>query len=168
MQEIKIQRVADPGDRSLSVLEEAENVVRRIRERAFGLSLARGRRQADPLQDWLAAEREICWPAAELAEHANDFVLSLALPGFEPGDVVVTATPRELLVHAKHETKAQSGADERIVWSDFRSDDVYRRVELAVDIDVDTVATTMENGLLKVTAAKAAKAEPPAKVEQTA
>lgn len=168
MTEITIQRVADGDNRSLSIFKDAEEIVRRIRERAFGLSQARGRRQADPLHDWLTAEREICWPATELTEQTNDFVLSLALPGYEPDDVVVTATPHELIVHGKHETRRASDPDARVVWSDFRSDDVYRRVELPHAIDVAAVSATMENGLLKVTAAKSQDAAPTAQADAPA
>ncbi len=168
MNDIKIQRVADGDDRALSIFKDAEDVLRQVRDRAFGLSLARGRRQADPLQDWLTAEREICWPATELAERTNDFVLSLALPGFEPGDVELTATPAELIVHGKRETRAESDPNARIVWSDFRSNDVYRRVAFPLPVDVQKMSATMDNGLLKVTAAKAVVREPPARADEPA
>jgi len=166
MSDITIQKVAKTEDRSLSIFKEIEELMRKIRERAFGISMARDQRWANPLEDWLAAERELCWPAAELVERDKDFVLSIALPGFEPGNVVVTATPRELIVHAKVETAAESKKEERIVWSDFRTNDVYRRIEFASDIDVDKVSATLKNGLLKVVAAKLEKTEKPAKIVQ--
>jgi len=163
MPDIVIQKVAKTEERSLPIFKEAEELLRQVRERAFGLSIARGRRRGDPLQDWLAAEREFCWPAAELVERDKDFVLSIALPGFEPANIVVTATPRELIVHAKLETAAESKKDEQIVWSDFRTNDVYRRIELAKDIDIDNVSASLKNGLLKVVATKLEKVEKPAK-----
>ena len=159
MPDITVQKVAKTEDRSLPIFKETEELLRQIRERAFGLSIARGRRWASALQDWLAAEREFCWPAAELLERDKDFVLSVALPGFEPGNIVVTVTPRELIVHAKLETAAESKKEEQVVWSDFRTNDVYRRIELARDIDVNKVSASLKNGLLKVVAAKLEKAE---------
>lgn len=163
MSNVTIQKVAKAEDRSLPIFRETEELLRQVRERAFGLSMARGRRFASALQDWLTAEREFCWPAAELVERDKDFVLSIALPGFEPANIVVTATARELIVHAKLEKAAESKKDEQIVWSDFRTNDVYRRVELAKDIDIDNVSASLKNGLLKVVAAKAEK---PAKTVQ--
>ncbi len=168
MSDITIQRVAKTEDRSLPIFKETEELIRQIRERAFNLSIARGRRWASALQDWLAAEREFCWPAAELVERDKDFVLSIALPGFEPANIAVTATPRELIVHAKLDTAAQSKKDEQIVWSDFRTNDVYRRIELAQDIDVDNVSASLKNGLLRIVATKLEKVEKPAKTVRVA
>jgi HSP20 family protein len=166
MSNITIQKVAKTEDRSLSIFAETEELLRRIRERAFGLSRARGRRWASAMEDWLAAEREFCWPAAEFAERDKEFAVSVALPGFEPGNIVVTATPREMIVHAKVETRTEPRKDEQIVWSDFRSNDVYRRIELPGDIDVDKVSATLKNGLLEIVAAKLEKVDKPAKIVQ--
>jgi HSP20 family protein len=163
MSNITIQKVAKAEDHSLPIFKETEDFLRRIRERAFGLSIDRGRRWASPLQDWLAAEREFCWPAAELLEQDKEFVLTIALPGFEPANIVVTATPRELIVHAKVETATESKKDEHIVWSNFQANDVYRRFELPKDIDVENASASLKNGLLKVVATKLQNVEKPAK-----
>ena len=64
-----------------------------------------------------------------------------------------------MIVHAKLEAAAKSKEEEQIVWSDFRTNDVYRRIELARDIDVDKVSASLKNGLLEVVAAKLEKAE---------
>lgn len=166
MSNVTIQKVAKNDDRSLPIFRETEELLRRIRERAFALSIARGRRWATVLDDWLAAEREFCWPAAKLVERDKEFVLSLALPGFEPGNVAVTATPRKLIVHAKQEAAAQSKKDERCVWSEFRTNDVYRSIELDKDIDVESVSASLKNGLLKIVAAKLSGVEQPSKTVQ--
>jgi HSP20 family protein len=157
MANIMIQRAAKPSERTLPVFKETEELLQRIRARAFELFSGRGFGDGHALDDWLAAEREICWPAGELVEGDADFTLNVALAGFEPGDVSVTATPRELIVHAKSKTERteEPTAKGAIRWSEFRSNDVYRRVELSQDIDVEKVSATLKNGLLKVVAAKA-------------
>ncbi len=162
MSHITIQKVAKTEDRALPIFEEVEELLRQIQERAFNIATGRGRRRGSALQDWLGAEREFCWTAAELVERDQDFVLSIALPGLEPGNVDVTATPRELIVRAKGETVSES-KEEQVVWSDFSSNDILRRVELGKDIDVDKVSASLKNGLLKIVAAKLEKAEKPAK-----
>lgn len=92
------------------------------------------------------------------AERDKEYQLDVAMAGFQPCDVVVTATPRELVVHAKatetrdDQSKGQAG---QLRWSGFRSNNVYRRVELPVDVVVDNVSATIENGLLKIPAQKA-------------
>jgi len=167
MSNVTVQKIATE-DRVLPIFKETEELLRRIRERAFALSIARGLRWGSPMQDWLAAEHELCWPAAELVERDKDFVLSIALPGFEPANIVVTVTPHELIVHAKAEATAESKKDEQIVWSDFRAEDVYRRIEFAKDVDVDNVSASLKNGLLKIVATKLERVEKPAKTVRVA
>lgn len=156
MSEITIQKVTRPEDRTLPIFRETEDLLRRIRERAYGLFSGRAFDAGHALDDWLIAERELCWPAGELTERDADYTLSLALPGFEPDEISVTATPRELIVHAKLARKEEAKKEEgETRWSEFRTNDVYRRVELAKDIDVQKVTASLRNGLLKVSAPKA-------------
>jgi HSP20 family protein len=158
MAEITIQKVPKAGDRTLPVFEEAERMLQQIRDRAFAMFTERGSGEGRALDDWLAAEREFCWPAAEFTDRDKDYALSVALAGFEPGDITVTATPRELVVHAKATTtRADEGKakDTKVCWSEFRSNDVYRRIELPGEINVDKVSATLKNGVLKIVVPKA-------------
>jgi len=165
MANVAVEKVGT-GERSLPVFKAMNDLTAKIRERAFALGSQRGFGNGHALEDWLAAEREFCWPASELKEGKDEFALAVALPGFEPGDVSVTATPREIIVHAKYEhTKAPSATDRKTVcWTEFRSDDVYRRIELSEDINIDKIKATLKDGMLSVTAPKAgtAKAAPAA------
>jgi len=158
MTAVTVQKAAKEADRTLPIFKEIEKLTQRIRDRAFGVFAARAVQQDWALNDWLTAERELCWPASELVEREKDFTFSVAMAGFKPKDITVTATARELIVHgAAEETRNRKAkeTDERVCWSEFRSNDVYRRVELPADILVDKVAARYEHGLLKVTAPKA-------------
>ena len=157
MFDVKIEKVEKLGNRVMPIFTETEQVLRRIGERAFELFAGRGFGDGGALDDWLKAEREICWPAAELLERDKDFVLSVALPGFEASETSVTATPRELIVHAKTQTERNDESKQEktnVCWSEFRSNDVYRRVELGKDIEVGKVSASLKHGLLKVVASK--------------
>jgi len=161
MSDIKVQKVADPEKQTLPVFKEMESVLERVRARAFDLFSGRGFGHGHALEDWLAAEREICCPSGELVEEDKAYTLSVALPGFDPADISVTATPHELIVHAK--SKAESKKEEeakkgqKVCWSEFRSNDVYRQVELPRNIDVQSVSASLNKGLLKIVATKAEK-----------
>jgi len=101
MAEVKVQRIASSSEKSsLPIFKEMDQVVESIRARAFELFARRGFGGGHELEDWLAAEREICWPVSELVEQERAFTLDVALPGFEAGDIAVTASPNELIVHA--------------------------------------------------------------------
>ncbi len=158
MTEVTVQRAVRPEDRTLPIFEEVEKLMQRIRERAFAAFAGRGFRHGSDLEDWLSAERELCCPASELVEQDQNYALNVAMAGFDPKDVKVTATPRELIVSAKTESTRsdrKNAKNEQVRWSEFRSNDVYRRIELPTEIQVDKVTASFDNGLLKVFVPKA-------------
>ena len=164
MSRLNVKKVPATSDRALPIFAEFDRLADRIRVQAFNLFARRGATGGHELDDWLAAERELCWPAAELTERKDDYAVSVALAGFEPADIEVTATPREILI--KGEKKSEQKGDDapsQVRWSEFRSDSVLRRVELPSAIDVEKISANLDNGLLKIVAPKAAAARDPAK-----
>jgi HSP20 family protein len=162
MADIKVQKVEKADERALPVFRQIDELFARVQRRAFELFAGRGFEDGHDLEDWITAERELCWPATELTEQDKAYVLSVALPGFEPGQIAVTATPRELIVHASTRTERREEPDKKkegkVLWSEFRSNDVYRRIELAEPIEVSKVSASLSNGLLTIVAEKATKA----------
>ncbi len=68
MTAVTVQKAAKEADRTLPIFKDIERLTQRIRERAFAVFAARGVHQDWALNDWLTAERELCWPASELVE----------------------------------------------------------------------------------------------------
>lgn len=84
----------------------------------------------------------------------------MVLAGFDPNEVDVTATPREIIVKAKDEREASgSEEDDSLRWSEFHSNDFLRRVELPGAVDAQEVAASFENGMLEIIAPKAESEE---------
>jgi HSP20 family molecular chaperone IbpA len=158
MAAIRIERIGTTDNRSAPVFAEAEKLLKSIQKRAFELFAERGFQAGHAVDDWLRAEREFCWPAAELIEYEKDFVCELALPGYEPSQVEVSAAPREIIVHARPPTPSKTAGPEAAKavtkWSGFGSNDVYRCIELGADIDVEQVNATIKNGILKIVGPK--------------
>lgn len=154
MSKINITRVPTIDERSLPVFSEFEKLMDHIRERAYRLFAARGFGDGFHLDDWLRAEHEICWPAAELDETDDEYLLKVALAGFDPEDITVTANPREVIVKATHEVKRQSKKPSIAHWSDFQSNDVYRHVEFPDEVSVDDISAKFKRGMLTVEAPK--------------
>lgn len=159
---IAVQKIPDATQRTEPVFAAVDGLLNDIRSRAYELFAQRGLRERSALDDWLEAEREIAWPAAELVEDDAGYRLEVALPGYRPQEVNVTATPQEIIVSAASE---RQGADKPmppaagvVRWSEFRSDRVCRRIELPGAIDTNEVTAALENGLLTVKAAKQAQA----------
>jgi len=154
------KKVEEKSAKPLPTFEEIEKQFEEVRRRAFELFEKRGREFGRELEDWLKAEREVMgWPAAELSETDSGYEVSMTLPGYEPKDVQVTATPSEIIVHAKFE-KEKKTEEKKCLWTEFQSNDVYRRFELPEAIDVDKITASLDQGMLHMTAAKAQKAEP--------
>ncbi len=167
MPDLNVQKIPTADDKSLPIFAEFDRLADRIRVQAYKLFAHRGAGNGHALDDWLAAEREVCWPSAELTERDADYVLKVALAGFESTDISVTATPSEIMIKAAHKHEKTSGEGEaKVRWSEFRSNDVFRRIELATPLDVDKITATFKNGLLEIVAPKArAATQAPAKIE---
>lgn len=157
MSQVAIKKVDDASKKALPIFDEIAKRFEAIRQRAFDLFEKRGRELGHDLEDWLNAERELLgWPAAELAEKDGSYEMQITLPGFEAKDIEVTATPSEIIVHAatKEEKKSEKG---NVLWTEFGSNDVYRRFQVPNPINVDKVTANLENGLLRIKALGIAK-----------
>lgn len=165
MTRLDIQKVPTAHVRTLPIFAEFDQLADRIRLQAYNLFARRGAGQGYALDDWLAAEREVCWPAAEFSERDGAFVLNVALAGFELSEISVTATPREIMIKAahKHERKSAREAEPKLYWTEFRSNDVFRRVELPMAVDVDKISADFRNGLLEIVAPQVKSAAESAK-----
>ncbi len=163
MSKPSVERVASSDDRSLPVFDEFDQVTDRIRKRAYELFKLHGSELTADVDHWLRAEREVCWPDAELCETEDKLTCRVALAGFDTDDIAVTATPAEIIVKAalRHESTADEKSDtpETVCWSDFHYEDVYRRFRLPGEIVVDDVKAEFDDGMLTITAPKAAHTE---------
>ena len=163
MSKPSVEKVASSDDRSLPIFDEFDQVTDRIRKRAYELfNVHRSDLTAD-VDHWLRAEREVCWPGAELCETDEKLTCRVALAGFEAKDIAVTATPAEIIVKAtmRHESTAdkKSAPPEIVCWSDFHYEDVYRRFGLPAEIVVKDVRAEFKDGMLTISAPKAAESE---------
>lgn len=160
MPNVEVQKVKDGQRETLPFFREFEKRFNEIQNRAFALFENRGRKSGFDLEDWLKAEHEVfASPAAELADKGNAYDLQLALPGFDPKEVEVTATPDELIIHAaaSEEKKSDKG---NVLWSEFSSNEVYRRIPAPTALNPDGITATLEKGVLRITAQKAAETKP--------
>ena len=160
---LAVKKVSDAKQRTEPVFAMADAMLQSIRTRAYELFSQRGFDHGFALEDWLRAEHEISWPAAELVEEDQAYQLTVELRGYTAGEIEVTVTPQEIIVSAVSEKKGaakpQEPAKGTVGWSEFRRNQVCRRVEVASTIDTNQVTASFEDGLLTVKAAKQGKAE---------
>ncbi|HXP88862.1 MAG TPA: Hsp20 family protein [Bryobacteraceae bacterium] len=139
--------------------ERLNTIVEEIRQSAFSRFEGRGQTNGGDLDDWLRAEREVVWcPASELVEAKDDFQARVALAGFDAKDVKVTATPQALIIEAE-KTHTHDAKEGDVRFCEFSDKKLLRRIELPTDIDIDKVTASLDNGMLRVNAPKAAQSK---------
>lgn len=144
-----------------SIVDKLDEIHDQINQRAYQIFERNGMRNGYALSDWLAAEAEVTWqPSVELAEVADGFVVRAALPGLNPKDIDVRVTPDHLLIHAetRHEHSVEKGA---VHLCEFSSGKLFKTISFPRKIDLDKVQTELSNGMLKLTAKAATRAESP-------
>ncbi len=162
MANVEVQKVNGNEAGDLPVFDELARRFDRIRQRAFDLFLGRGEKLGHDLEDWFRAEREMLGSQmAELTDKGDSFEVQMAFPGFDAKEIQVTATPDQVVVHAesKQDKKSDTG---NVLWSEFKSSDVCRCISAPNRINPDKVTASLDKGLLRITAPKAAENKPKA------
>jgi len=156
MAHVAVEKCRESGTFPETLYEKMNALTEDIRRRAFNLFERRGGTIGRDLDDWLEAEREVVWsPASELIENKNDFRARLALPGFDPKDLEVTATPNALVVRAES-AHTHEGKEGEVCFCEFSEQKIFRRLDLPSEIDVDRVTASLDKGILEISAPKAA------------
>jgi HSP20 family molecular chaperone IbpA len=155
---ISITTIHDPEEASIALLDQTELHLQNVRDRAFNHFEQRGQIMGNDWDDWLRAEREVLWqPHAEMFENANAIVLRVAVPGFGPKSIQVTATPHSLLIQGT-ETHQHGGMEERLHFCEF-GQCLFRRFDLPTRIDPSAVSATLDKGILEIFAGIARRPE---------
>ncbi len=154
MPTVNVQKLESMKPAAVPVLEELRATFDQIRKRAFEIFERRGGAPGFDIEDWVRAEQELFWvPQAELAETDGEFKIKVAVPGFEPKDVNVTAGSDEILIRgeaAKRDEKTEKG----ITFSEFGAKAMFRRFALPAPIEIGGVTASVENGMLTLVAPK--------------
>lgn len=160
MSNVAVKKAGAEDKGKLPVFAEIAKRFAAIQRRAFELFQKRGATPGLELEDWLEAEREILGlPAAEVKEQAQAYEVEVKLPGFQANEIEVTATPAEIVIHAKTEHEKKTGKG-KAVYTEYGRNEVYRNVPLPGTADVEKVTAKLDKGVLRIKAAKgAAEAE---------
>ena len=144
----------DVLDSSDPISAEAEAILSRIRQRAFELSHTRPH-DAHERYDWIMAESEtIVVPPVVLIENDWTVDVKFAVPGVGPESLTVMITPDQILL--KSESTENRDTDYGTIHvNELKSKTIFRSVNLPTMIDVNTVKTSVADGLVLVTASKA-------------
>jgi HSP20 family protein len=131
----------------------------RISQRAFELFEGSGRIFGRDLEDWFDAEKELFHPMhIKVTEAENNVEVRAEVPGFTENDLEIQVEPRRLTITGRRETKKEETKD-NTTYSETCSNEIFRVVDLPVEVDAAKATSTLKNGMLELTIPKAAKAE---------
>jgi HSP20 family molecular chaperone IbpA len=132
-----------------SVADEVDAMQRHIASRAEVLHDPR--RGGQPLDDWLAAERETIWrPAMEVQQSDGAYVVEAALAGLEPRQIDVRVAPGDVLISANVHHRHQHTGDALLC--EFSTGPLFRSYHFAHPVDPVRTRAEFKNGLLRITA----------------
>jgi HSP20 family molecular chaperone IbpA len=164
---IAITRILDQEEASSTLWAETERSFEVVRHRAWDYFQRRGQAAGKDWEDWLRAERDLLWkPQAEMFENHRNIVVRMAAPGFDAASIQVTASPRALLVQGR-EMHCHSGLETRLHFCEF-GERLFRLFDLPAPIDPNSVAATLDKGILEIVAGIARKRREPAEAPAAA
>jgi HSP20 family protein len=138
-----------------------------IARRAYEIFESNGRQFGRDMEDWLRAEHEMLHPVhLEISETGEAVKVRAEVPGFTEKDLEISVEPRRLTIAGKRESKKEE-KKEKTVYSEWRSDQLFRCVELPADVEAEKVKATLKDGVLellmpKSTSARKIRIEPKA------
>jgi HSP20 family protein len=139
-----------------------------ISRRAYELYEEDGRIDGHHLRHWLEAERELLHPVhMKLEDTDGEFVVLAELPGFAASDIEVSVEPRRVIITGKRETKEEEKQGDA-VYVEQCSDEIFRTMDLPVEVNVLKVTATLKDGVLNVQLPKAGATKPSLSDSQTA
>jgi HSP20 family protein len=98
------------------------------------------------------------WPHVELSETENDVKIVAELPGVEEKDIDVALYDGVLTIKGEKDSRTESA-----LYTERWHGQFQRSFQVGANIDPDKVTAAFKNGILSVTLAKRADAQPPAK-----
>ena len=148
-----ILKIVD-GDPFLQHLGELYDVIAR---RAYELFELHGRQDGHDWEHWFEAEFESLNPMpVEMSDADNELIVHADVPGFKDKDVEVRVEPHRLIISGKRE---EFRDDKRTLYSERKSNEVLRVLDLPEEINPNEVKATLQKGTLEVTLPKAQPAK---------
>jgi HSP20 family protein len=141
-----ILRLTD-GDPFFQRMREVYDTLAR---QAYELFDGRGRQDGRDLEDWFRAESELLRPMpVEVSETDDELVVRADVPGFRDKDIEVRVAPHRLIISGKRE-QIHDQNKRKTLYTEKKSDEVFRTVDLSEEIDPDKVRAMQQDGTLEV------------------
>jgi HSP20 family protein len=145
-----LSRPSVKAAKAKNIFERMDRLYDTISRRAFELFEKDGRVDGHDLNHWLEAERELLHPVhIRMEETDGEFVVHAELPGFTASDIEVNVEPRRVTITGKRESKQENKKGDAI-YVEHCSDEVFRTMELPVEVNPTKVTAALKDGVLDV------------------
>ncbi len=129
--------------------KRAQEINDLIARRAYELFESRGFAHGHDREDWLRAEAEILLNVpVDIAETETEVTIRAEVPGFSEKDLEVQVTPRSLCITGKRREAAEQ-KENKPVYSERRSGQIFRVLDPPSEVDPDSVNATLWGGPIK-------------------
>jgi HSP20 family protein len=136
--------------KSESLTERTNRLNEAISRLAFELFERDGRADGHDVRHWVEAEKEFLHPVRiNVEETEADILVRAEVPGFTAGDLEVSAEPRRVTIAGKRESKKGNNEGEA-VYTEERSDEIFRSFELPSEVNTIKVSATLKDGILEI------------------
>jgi type II secretory pathway predicted ATPase ExeA/HSP20 family molecular chaperone IbpA len=140
-----------PGDPFFELAQEINDL---IACRAYELFESKGFVHGHDREDWLRAESETLLNVpVDVTETETELTVRADVPGFGEKDLEVRVAPRSLCITGKRQ-EASEQKEGKTVYSERRSQHIFRVLDLPSEIDPDRVNATVRDGLLELKLSK--------------
>lgn len=138
------------------IVEDMQGTFDAIARRAYEIFEGSGRQPGHEMEDWFRAENELLHPVTlELRESDNAVIVRAEVPGFEAKDLEIGVEGTQLTIAGKRETSKEE-EKEKVLYSERRSNQLYRSIELPAGVDSEKATATLKGGVLELTMPKSA------------
>lgn len=143
-----------------SFLDRVKGIYQSVAERAYALFEDRDHVHGHDLEDWFQAESELLLPVPiEMAEYDDRFTFKVEMPGFNEKEIEVSVEPCRLFISGKTE-KANEQKEGETSYSEQSSSEVFRAINLPVEVDPAKAEAVFNSGVLNITLPKVVINEP--------
>jgi HSP20 family molecular chaperone IbpA len=111
------------------------------------------------LENWLRAESELLhFVPVEITDNGDELRVYAEVPGFSARDIDIHVEPRRLIVRGKNEQTRERTKGE-VCYSEREGSQIFRALNLPVEVDTNNTAAMLRDGILEVTLPKSEHAK---------
>jgi HSP20 family protein len=138
-----------------AVLEELEDLRSRRAQRTVELFTDRRRSSGAKLDHGFPARQGVVSrPQTAIAETDTHVEVRVALPGFQSDEVTVFVEPRTITISGRRKKQTPT-ANEYVKYSDISTGEVFRRLQLPMEVNPDRARAALRDGILSLILPKA-------------